>query len=180
MCCFSLFLSSLFYFILYNSATQYLKLVLGDCLPFFSFCLIPTILGQVPKLFATPTFSFFLSFFATSEVKACFSLSRLLVRLLNCCWDIMVISQRYEYNVDSCYILLHLPGHKIFTQLGAYCPTNYCLNNRVIWSLYGGDPYSRQFSRNNYHFSACTTHNGAQHKVSTKKATLLNTTQLQG
>jgi len=34
--------------------------------------------------------------------------------------------------------------------------------------------------RDDCHSSVCTIHNGVQHKVYTKKATLLNTTQLQG
>jgi len=34
--------------------------------------------------------------------------------------------------------------------------------------------------RDDHHSSVCTTHNGVQHKVYTKKAILLNMTQLQG
>jgi len=70
---------------------------------------------------------------------------------------------------DLILLLLCLLGHKIFTQLDIYCPTYYCPSNMVIRSLHRGDPYSRQPSRSNCHSSACTIHNGAQHKVYTKK-----------
>ena len=92
------------------------------------------------------------------------------------------MSQRYGDNVESCYILLRLLGHKIFAQPDPYCLTYYCPSNMVILSLHGGDLYSRWPSKSNYHSSACTTHNGAQHKVYTKNSTsiLLNTTCLWG
>jgi len=46
----------------------------------------------------------------------------------------------YGNNVESRYLLLHLLGHKIFTQLGIYCPIDYCPNNMVRLSLHKKDP----------------------------------------
>ena len=43
--------------------------------------------------------------------------------------------------------------------------------NRVILSSQEEDTYSRWSSRSNCHSAACTTHNGVQHKVSTKNST---------
>jgi len=64
-----------------------------------------------------------------------------------------------------------LLGYKIFTQSDTYCPTNYYPRNIVILSSQGEDPYFRQPSRSNCHSAAYTTHNGVQHKVSTKNST---------
>jgi len=86
---------------------------------------------------------------------------KIVILLLRHC----AMSRGYGDNVESCYILLHLLGYKIFTQPGIYCPTYYCPNNIVILSLYRGDPYSRWPSKSSHHSSACTTHNKVQHKV---------------
>ena len=59
----------------------------------------------------------------------------------------VVLSLRYRVDVSRVQsewlvllIILHLLGHKIFTQPESYCPTNYCLNTMVMLSPQEEDP----------------------------------------
>ena len=75
-------------------------------------------------------FSLFPLSFSFSLVRAHFSLSKLLINELYCCKDMMLcLCESMEIMLIFAYLQLCLLGCKIFTQLGTYCPTNYCPNS---------------------------------------------------
>jgi len=108
--------------------------------------------------------SCFPSNFALSEVRACFSLSKLLMMWWYCCWEIITISQGTDRMLNLtiyCYICW-----------GTRSSSSQMPTALIIWLYYylnREDPYSRRPSKSNCHSSVCTTHNGAQHKVYTEK-----------